>query len=100
MARTQGEPEPPPRLEDLLGAGIPRDRAVKGVQIGTFRFEKGWTRYTLGKEAKMSGTNWKRVELGRVSPRIESLLHLAQVLGLVSVEQFFGRFPSDKVGDE
>ncbi len=65
-----------------------------GVEIGKLRFAKGWTRYRLGKEAEMSGTNWGRVEFGKVSPRVESLLHLGRVLGVQSIEQFFGPFPS------
>ena len=69
-----------------------------GAAIRARRKAKGWTQAQLAEAVSVEKETISRFETGVISPTLERLVHLAEILGC-SVGELF-RTPSDKIDAE
>lgn len=63
---------------------------IIGTSIREARERRHWTSYRLAERAEVSYNSVVSWEDGRVVPELGTLLHLADILGLCSVDELLG----------
>ena len=97
MGRPVGQPEPPPRMEDLLQSGLSRDRANMAVQIGTQRFSVPWTRSQLATNARVNVRQVREIEQGARDPAFTTVIRIARALRFHALDELLGPLPLSQV---
>lgn len=87
VPRPPALPQPVPRKEDLISAGIPRERAELAARVGQLRWDHQWSWRDLGKAAQMNQKQVEDVERGRRDIQFSSLIKLANAFGLRSLDE-------------
>lgn len=77
----------------------PLDDAVRAFQerMRTLRNAKGWSLGEAGRESELTGSLWRKYELGQVEPKLTQLLRIQRALDLPSLEMLFGPLPTGAV---
>lgn len=65
---------------------------VIGERIRRMREQVGWTQETLAELINISPVHLSRIENGKVTPRIDILIRLSEVLQVSIDELLFGRY--------
>jgi transcriptional regulator with XRE-family HTH domain len=78
-----------------MAAGSPGDahRAFQ-ARIRALREARGWSLGEAGRASGLTGSLWRKYELGQVEPRLTQLLRIQRALELQSLELLFGPLPS------
>lgn len=75
------------------------DEAVHAFQerLRALRVERGWSLGDAGRVSGLTGSLWRKYEVGDTEPRLTQLLRIQRALDLSSVEMLFGTLPTEEL---
>ncbi len=74
-----------------------RYSASLGRHLPVLRENAGLSQAVLAARSGVGIRTIKEIEAGRAKPELETLLRLQQVLGLATIEEFFGEMPTRRL---